>query len=219
MERRGDGVPTIFRETEALSGKIPEYQLIDDSDLVLTIPAAPTDATPATTVIVCHHRGLAVPGVELLALFPNNTWKHATTDKNGEAQVNLHSTHLPMTVFAAATGYAAHLKRDWVPVQGELAIEMQSLPEGGAVIFPEANGSLPGLSGRLNPKRDNHDRICLYASNIAVNEGKQQPVYFVPGEDLRLTDINGSELIVRIMAIIGRAALVEYRPYSKGDER
>ena len=217
MERRGDGVPTIFRETESLSGEPPEYRLIDDSDLVLTIPAAATDATPATTVIMCHHCGIPVPGVELLTLFPNNTWKHATTDENGEAQIDLHSTHFPMTVFAAATGYAAHLERDWVPAQGTLAIEMQSLSNGGGVIFPEATGSLPGLSGRLNPRRDNHDRIYLYASNIAINEGKQQPVHFMPGEDLRLTDAGGRELMVRIVAIIGRSALVEYHPYLKGD--
>ena len=219
MERRGDGVPTIFRETEALSGKSPEYQLIDDSDLFLIIPAAATDATPATTVIMCHHCGLPVPGVELLTLFPNNTWKHATTDENGEAQVDLHSTHLPMTVFAASSGYAAHLEHDWVPAQGTLAIEMQSLPNGGAVIFPEASGSLPGLSGRLNPKRDNRDRTYLYASNIAINEGKQQPVHFIPGEDLRLTDADGRELMVRIIAIIGRSALVEYHPSFKGDSK
>ena len=217
MERRGDGVPTIFRETEALSGKSAEYRLIDDSDLFLTIPAAATDATPATTVIMSHHCGLPVPGVELLTLFPNNTWKHATTDENGEAQVDLHSTHLPMTVFAASSGYAAHLEHDWVPAQGALAIEMQSLPNGGAVIFPEATGDLPGLSGRLNPKRDSHDRIYLYASNIAINKGKQQPVHFMPGEDLRLTDADGRELMVRIVAIVGRSALVEYRPSFKGD--
>ena len=191
MERRGDGVPIIIRETENLSGEIPKYQLIDDADLVLTIPAAPTEVTPATTLIVCRHRGLPVPGVELLALFPNKTWKSATTDEDGEAQIDLHSTHLPMTVFAAATGYAGHLERDWVPVQGTLAIEMQSLPNGGAVIFPEGTGSLPGLSGRLNPKRDTLDRTYLFASNIAINKGKQQPVHFIPGEDLRLTDANG----------------------------
>ena len=217
MERRGDGVPIILRETEALSGKVPEYQLIDDSDLVLTVPAAPTDATPATTLIICRHHGIPVPGVELLALFPNKTWKSATTNENGQGQINLHSTHLPMTVFAAATGYAGHLERDWVPAQGALAIEMQSLSNGGAVIFPEATGSLPGLSGRLNPIRDTHNRTYLYASNIAINEGKQQPVHFIPGEDLRLTDADGRELMVRIVAIVGRAALVEYRPYSKGE--
>ena len=47
---------------------------------------------------------------------------------------------------------------------------------------------------------------------------KQQPVHCMPGEDLRLTDADGKELMVRIVAIVGRAALVEYRPYSKGDE-
>ena len=217
MERRGDGVPTILRETEALSGKLPEYQLIDDSDLFLTIPAAATNPTPATTAILCRYRGTPVPGVELLALFPNKTWKHVTTDDKGEAQVNLYSTHLPMTVFAAATGFAAHLEHDWVPAQGALAIEMQSLPEGGSVLFPEATGYLPGLSGRLNPIRDTHDRTYLYASNIAINEGQPQPVHFMPGEDLRLTDADGRELVARIVAIIGRSALVEYRPYAKGD--
>ena len=64
-----------------------------------------------------------------------------------------------------------------------------------------------------------HDRTYLYASNIAINEGQQQPVTFVPGEDLRLTDADGRELMVCIVAIIGRSALVEYRPYTKGDAK
>ena len=211
MERRGDGVPIILRETEALSGKRPEYRVIDGSDLVLAIPAADTDPTPATAAIVCRHHGNPMPGVNLLVLFPNKTWKHGTTDENGEAQVDLHSTHLPMTVFAAADGFAAHVTDDWLPANGALTIEMEHLPAGGSEIFPEATGYLPGLSGRLNPKRDTHDRTYLYASNIAINEGKPQPVHFIPGEDLRLTDADGKELIVRIAAIFGRSALVEYR--------
>ena len=201
-------------ETDAQLPEIPEQ---DDSDLFLTIPATATGATPATTVIMCYHRDIPVQEVELLALFSNKTWKHATTDENGEAQIHLHSTHLPITVFAAASGYAAHLEHDWVPAQGALTIEMQSLPNGGAVIFPKATGHLPGLSGRLNPKRDSHDRTYLYTSNIAINGGQQPPVHFIPGEDLRLTDADERELMVRIITIIGRAVLVEYRPYLKGD--
>ena len=219
MERRGDGVPTIFRETEALSGKIPQYQLIDNSDLFLTIPAADTDLTPATTGILVHYSGNPLPGVELLVLFPNKTWKRATTDENGEAQIDLYTAHLPMTVYAAAPGFAAHLAHDWVPASRALAIEVQSLPDGGSVIFPEETGHLPGLSGRLNPIRDTSNRTYLYASNIAINEGQQQPVTFIPGEDLRLTDADGKELMARIVAIIGRSALIEYLPYPKGDEK
>lgn len=40
MERRGDGVPIIFSETEALAGRKPVYQLIDDAELLLTVPTA-----------------------------------------------------------------------------------------------------------------------------------------------------------------------------------
>ena len=211
MERRGDGIPIIQRETEALSGMPPVYRIADNSEFFLSIPAAATAPTPATTAIVCRHHRNPLSGVNLLAHFPNKTWKQGTTDDTGEAQVDLHSTHLPMTVFAAANGFAAHLEEDWLPANGALTIEMQHLPDGGSVIFPEATGHLPGLSGRLNPIRDTHDRTYLYASNISINEGEQQPVHFMLGEDLRLTDADGKELIVRIMAIVGRSALVQYR--------
>ena len=44
MERRGDGVPIILSESIALSGKPPEYSLIDDSELRLVIWAATTES-------------------------------------------------------------------------------------------------------------------------------------------------------------------------------
>ena len=85
------------------------------------------------------------------------------------------------------------------------------MPEGGAVIFPEGTGHVPRLTGRLNPIRDTLDRTYLYASSIAINEGRQQPVHFVPGENVRLTDADGQKMRVRIVEVLGRSALVEYR--------
>ena len=40
MDKRGEGVPIIITESEKLSGKRPEYLLIDDAELKLTIFAA-----------------------------------------------------------------------------------------------------------------------------------------------------------------------------------
>jgi ATP-dependent DNA helicase RecG len=40
MERRGDGVPIIFEESRRVSGRDPEYRLIDDAELLLTIWSA-----------------------------------------------------------------------------------------------------------------------------------------------------------------------------------
>ena len=42
MDKRGEGVPIIITESENLSGQRPEYRLIDDSELKLTIFAAPS---------------------------------------------------------------------------------------------------------------------------------------------------------------------------------
>ena len=40
MDRRGDGVPIIRDECERLSGTLPEYSLIDDSELRLVMWAS-----------------------------------------------------------------------------------------------------------------------------------------------------------------------------------
>ncbi len=40
MDKRGEGVPLILTLSEALSGRPPEYRLIDESELMLTIYAA-----------------------------------------------------------------------------------------------------------------------------------------------------------------------------------
>ena len=212
MERRGDGIPIIRRETKELTGKEPQFRLIDDAELCLTIPAAEPDSGPATVVVTARRGGDPLAGADVLALFPNKTWKRASTDREGEARLELHSVHLPMTVFTAAAGCAAHVEHEWIPAERALAVELAALPDGGSVVFAEATGHVPGLSGRLNPIRDTSNRTYLYASNIAINEGQQQPVSFVPGEELHLMDANANVLLVRVAAIIGRSSLIEYRP-------
>jgi predicted HTH transcriptional regulator len=46
MDKRGEGVPVIISRSRNLSGKEPEYRLIDESELLLTIAAA--NALPQT---------------------------------------------------------------------------------------------------------------------------------------------------------------------------
>ena len=219
MERRGDGIPIIWSETEKLSGRLPERELIDETELRLAIPAAATDVTPADTVIITRTAGSPASGVELLVLFPNRTWVRARTDDGGEARVQLYATHLPMTVFAARDGLEATVLENWRPAEQALALDLPALPGGGSAIFSEAVGELPGIEGTLNPIRDTLDRTYLYASNIAINEGQPQPVQFRLGEALRLTDARGRELLANIFDIVGRAVLVEYRAVGREDGR
>ena len=164
----------------------PEYEMVDDSNLVLRIPAAKLELVPADATVTVHSGGEPLAGIEVLALFPNKTWVRAITDDAGEAALALYTTHLPMTIHAAGPGYAAGLERAWTPNRGGMLLELEPLESGGAAIFAQGTGHLPGLRGRLNPIRDASDRTWLYADNIAIDDGRQQPVPFRPGKPMRL---------------------------------
>ena len=215
MERRGDGIPIIRRETQKLCGRLPDFDLIDDAEFRVTIPAAAPEHRPATVNVTVHSGEQPVANADVLALFPDNTWCQAITGQDGMANVELYSTELPMTVFIAAAGYRAGIQCDWIPAENALIAELEPLLDGGAVIFPNGAGRIANLTGRLNPMRDSHDRTYLYAANIAIDGGKPQPVYFVPSEDLTLTDAHGNAALVRIIIVVGRSSLVEYRSQPK----
>ena len=216
METRGDGVTIIVEETRRATGSEPLFELTADETLRLTIPSAVLESTTATVTVTVRSGGRVVANVDVLALFPNATWMRGTTDRHGETGLQLHSTHLPMTVFAAAPGLAAGHVENWVPAAGALSLDIDAVGVGaGSVILAEATGEVPGLLGRLNPIRDTLDRTYLYANRIAVNDGAPQPVDFTFGETLRLTDSLGAERDIEILDIVGRSALVQYRPAGK----
>ena len=213
MERRGDGVSIIRKETLEATGALPRYKVVDESSLVLIVPAAKLEIVPAAATVTVHSGGEPLYGIEVLALFPNKTWVRAMTNEAGEAALELFTTNLPMTVYVAGPMFRAGLKREWMPDKGGLLVELERMESGGAAIFTQGAGHLPGLRGRLEPILDTSDRTYMYADNIAIEEGRQQPVPFRPGKPLRLTDANGAEFSVTIVDILGRSSLVEYRPF------
>jgi len=172
MERRGDGVSMIFKKTHEAAGVFPEYEVIDESCLVLKIPAAKIDLTPSDAAVTVHISGMPIAGVDVLAIFPNKTWLQSTTDEFGEANFNLYTASLPMAVYAALPGYAAGFNDAWLPNQGGLLLELQPVETGGSVIFPNGTGYLPGLRGRVNSILDSLDRTYVYADNIAIEQGR-----------------------------------------------
>ena len=212
MERRGDGVPIIQRETRSLSGMPARFELIGGSELCVILPAAPQELAPTRSAIAISHGGQPVAGASLVVFFPNKTSQHTTTDASGQAAIALHTPHLPMTVFAAAEGFAARVEHTWIPAHGDLSLELDPLPGGGSIIFKKGAGRIPGLLGEMRPGRDAYDRTYLFTSNMTIDQGRRQPVYFLLGEELRLTDTFGGEMVVRILDVADRTALVEYRP-------
>ncbi len=210
LEQRGEGVPIIYEETRALTGNDPVYELIGGAELRLTMPSARPPVAGIQGEVLVTAEGRPLSGATVLALYPNKTWMMEETDTFGRVQFGFHF-ELPITVFCAAPAHRARVERSWRPPT-PLSVELETLENGGSMVIPEQTGHLPGLAGRLNPILDNLDRMYLYATNVAINEGRQQPVHFKLGEAMRLTDVHGAERLVRFVDMIGNASLLEYEP-------
>jgi len=213
MEKRGDGVSIILRTTRELSGKSPGYDAPDGRELFLTIPAAKHKHNPHAATVRVLADGEPLQDAQLLVLYPNNSREEATTGHDGEACIDLYTSELPMKVYVAARGRKAHCEERWMPSQGTLEVDLRPYPRGGSVIFYGGDGRIPGLTGRLKPMCEPGESAYLYADNVTINRGKQQPVAFYFGEDLRLTDSYGSEALIRIVDVAGKSSLIEHRPF------
>ena len=210
LEQRGEGVPIIYEETRALTGSEPDYELIGGAELCLTMPSARPPVPGIQGEVSVTAKGRPLAGATVLALYPNRTWMQEVADTFGRVQFGFHS-ELPITVFCAAPAHRARVERNWRP-PAPLLVELEALPDGGSMVIPERTGHLPGLEGRLNPILDSLDRMYLYATNVAVDEGRRQPVHFKLNEAMRLTDVHGAGWMVRFVEMSGNSSVLEYEP-------
>ena len=111
IERMGTGTLDMIRRCVETGLPEPEFAVTDG--FVTTVRRVQRRAGIVT--VYCDHEPVA--DVDILALFPNNTWTRSTTDEHGEARIELYSAYLPMTVFVAAKDFAAHIEHDWTPAE------------------------------------------------------------------------------------------------------
>ena len=212
VERRGEGIAVIEDETFSLAGKKPTFELIGERELKLVLPAASPplpDGVAARIAVRNGDTGAPLPGAHVLMIYPNKTYREARTDTFGLADFVLH-TRLPMTVLCAAPGFSASVASGHEP-DGSLDLDMQPAPHGGSLIIANRTGHLPGIEGRLCPILDTLDRSYLYADNVAVNDGQQQPVRFDLNEPVRLTDSMGASATLWFREIVGSSCVFDYR--------
>ena len=200
IERMGTGTLDMVRRCTAVG--LPEPDFSDTGQFVTTVWR--------TSMVTIRCDGHPVSDANVLMLLPNGTWKRATANENGEALLQTESRGVPLDVLVAAKGFSAHVERGWVPAVHPLSLELQGV-DGGAAIFSELTGELPGLKGLLKFTRDSRGRIYLNAANVSINDSQPQPVQCSLGDELHLVDSDGDDLAVRIVDVVGQSALVEYR--------
>ncbi|MEO9077771.1 MAG: hypothetical protein ABI268_00530, partial [Rhodanobacter sp.] len=141
------------------------------------------------------------------AIADNDTTKNATTPANGVAELSI-STRRLYQLLVAHPEHAAAVIQSWDPTV-DLTVTVADSENTGSIIC-HSTGHIPGLEGRLNPILDTHNRMHLYADNISISGGMQQPATFQVDVPFELEDSNGVVMQVRVLHIQGRTSLLQY---------
>lgn len=151
----------------------------------------------------------AIPNTKILLIAENNTFFEDLTNESGVCSFK----NLPVraySIYIAHPDYPAHAIDGYAPGKN-LEVTLERNDNIGSLICPNRTGYIPGLDGRLNPILDTSNRTYLYADNIAINGGQNQPATFEIGKPITLEDKNGVVMAVVFIRIKGDSSLLQYK--------
>jgi hypothetical protein len=194
----------ITKKLVSSGGTIPSEVLRKDFSRIKTSQRSkPTELV----VYVKDDEGKSITDATVVALADNNTVLNAISSADGKAAFTVHTRRSYRLLIAHPNFPAASLDRI-DPAESIEATLPRSDNIGSLVV--QSTGYIPGLKGRLNPILDSSNRTYLYADNIAINGGVQQPATFAVNEPIELEDCDGNVFLVTVKLISGRTALLQY---------
>lgn len=158
-------------------------------------------------ITIISSEGNPIEGATIVAIAENNTTKLGSSDNTGMAKLQI-STRRNYQLLVSHPKFPGAIIQSWDSCD-DVKIILYSRENTGSVICM-STGYIPGLAGRLNPILDTSNRTYLYADNIAINGGKNQPVVFKINEPFELEDADGVVMQVKVLHIQGKTTLLEF---------
>jgi hypothetical protein len=205
-----DSLADKTKEVEALQKGLQSAQVAIGGRATLTAEGSVILASGFryVEVKVLNHSNEPIQSASVAIVQQNKTVLQQTTGSDGIATIRV-KLGAPVTILCARQGFTSHIKTNFDSEQ-DLIVKLTADNRVGSAIFPFGTGELPFLAGRLNPIRDTLDRTYLYADNIAIEGGKQQPVPIELSKPLLLEDADGNRCEVIFRQIIGTCSIVDY---------
>jgi hypothetical protein len=174
----------------------------------LTYKISPQKPHQGTVILsVEDQNGNPIKSAQVLLISKNTTYLEAVSGLDGSTSFS-NVKKQPLTVFCAHRDYRASILRKF---DGDsLTIKLDKGRNIGSIICPNGTGYVPGLEGRLNPILDNLNRLYLYAENISIEDGIQQPVTLTLSEPFKVEDKYGNVFSLTIIEAIGKSFLIEF---------
>lgn len=197
-----DFVSIIEKKLIYSGGTIPSENLRSALSTIITIPKI----DPKNISLTVKSDNNFIEGAQVCLIADNGTTLNSITDNTGKVNFNIATRRL-YSVLVAHPDYSSAILEQFDTIE-DLKITLKSVENIGSIIcFSTCH--INGLQGRLNPILDSPRRY-LYADNIAIEGGKEQPAMFQLDKPVQVEDCNGiiMNLIFRFM--LGRTSVIDY---------
>lgn len=161
-----------------------------------------------TRVTVLSDRNEPVKNADVIIIADNNTYKNKKTDDNGIAEFSI-QTKRKYKILIAHYEYSGFILNSW-DITKDLQIKINQDTNIGSIICI-STCYIPNLKGRCNLIHDTNNRTYLYADNIAINGGVNQPEFFSLNTPFTLEDCDGNIISMTVLFIQGNVSLIEYQ--------
>ncbi|MEM1284094.1 MAG: TIR domain-containing protein [Pseudomonadota bacterium] len=159
------------------------------------------------SVAVRDDAGMPISSCNVTVLADNGTSKSLTTTHKGLAVFEL-KVRRPSTLLVSHPRFPAAILEK-VDTEGTVQLDIARTDDIGSIVI-HRTGYIPGLQGRLSPILDTSGRTYLYANNIAIDGGEQQPVPFNISVPFQLEDADGTVVVAAVKYIAADVSLIQY---------
>jgi len=156
---------------------------------------------------VSDEKGVNIKNANVVLVADNSTYLEGITDEKGLAHFIIR-TRKVYTVLISHPEYPAVLFKEVNPKE-DIAVTVEKNNSSGSAIINKS-GQIPAISGKLEPLLKQTKGFELYADNIAIEGGKQQPYEFELNKSISLEDNGGNVIHLTFRFFQGRIALVDY---------
>ncbi len=159
------------------------------------------------SIKIMNQNGKRVKNAKVVLVADNSTYLESLSDEKGLAHFIIRTRKL-YTVLIAHPEYPAVLFRDMNPKDDiEVTIEKN---EGSGSVILNKSGQIPAIAGKIEPVLKSDRRFGLFADNIAIEGGQDQPYDFELNKSISLEDNRGNIIHLTFRFFQGRIVLIDY---------
>ncbi len=199
-----DFAEIIFKKLVASGRTIPSENIRKSLSTLVKVPKV----EPSTfQVRLIDENDEYITDSSIILIADNNTYLRPISTKEGVFKFTI-NVRRNYKLYFAHSNFPAFVVEKIDPSE-DVELKVHSSENIGSIIC-ESTCHIPGLIGRLNPILDTSFRTYLYADNIAIDGGQQQPATFKINEPVDLEDAHGTIMQLTVRDMQGRSSLLEY---------